>query len=252
MLSLLRPTRIILIVLLAAAFFGWRYWDGLHHSNSVGQDTALASFRKAPGGGAVPGMPLPGVYTYRQSGSEHAGLGPAGLDRTLPSSAQLVVRRISGGYEEERLLSGDHVEGARYRLTADGRRLTWVRTKLSFGVYDRDDARSTNPDPLTMPRRPRAGQTWTERYRTGNLPVVAVSRVLRSESLPVDGLAVPVLVVETHTITAGAHPGDQRETVWWSPARALVIRSALTRRVRGVVSLDVTANLELEHLRPKT
>ena len=162
------------------------------------------------------------------------------------------MRRIPGGYEEERLLSADHLEAARYRVTPEGRRETWVRTKLSFGFYSRDDARPTKPQPLQMPRRPRVGQVWTERYSTGNLPVVAVNRVLRTESLPLDGAAIPVVVVETRTVTAGAHPGDQRETTWWSPARSLVIRSALTRRVRGAVSLDVTSNLELAHLQPRT
>ena len=242
-----------MIAIAAGGFFTWRYWNNLHHSEPVEDDTALTAFRAAPKEGlSAAGIPRMGVYTYRQSGSEKGGLGPLAITRTLPSVAQLVITPRADGYQRQLYLSADHLEATRYQLGADGFRETWVRTKLGFGFYSRDDARPVVPKPLAFPRRPRVGQTWTERYSLGSLATTAVSRVLRQESIPMDGQAFPVVVIETRLVTLGTHPGNERDTLWWSPERGIAIRAALTRKIRGAVTLDVTSNLELESLTPTT
>jgi hypothetical protein len=167
----------------------------------------------------------------------------------LPKEAQLTIRQMAGGYLQQLDLAKEHIEARRFRVSPDGTRVTWIRTKIEFATFGRDDRRTTKPQPLEVPARPRVGQTWTEKYRTGDLPVVAVSRVLRNEIVPVDGTSVDTFVIETRSITGGSHPGTETDTTWWSPRYRLPMRFKLQRRIRGAAGLKVDAELILSSLK---
>ena len=251
MLGLLRPTRLIAIALVGGGIFGWTYWTRAHRTTEVSQSSAIERFRESAGqGGRGVGIPESGVYTYRQAGDERGSFGPLGIDRTLPNEARLTIRLMDGGYLQQLDLAREHIEARRFRVTSEGSRVTWIRTKISFATFGRDDRRTTKPQPVGTPGKLRVGQVWAEKYQTGDLPVAAASRVLRRETVSVDGTAVETFVIQTRSVTGGSHPGTEIDTTWWSPRYRLPLRLKLERRIRGAAGFKVDADLALTSLRP--
>ncbi|HSJ74033.1 MAG TPA: hypothetical protein VK904_06925 [Miltoncostaeaceae bacterium] len=244
-------TALILIAAGAAAFVLWR---SAGSSSPVSEESALSSFREAGGAGAAPraGVPRSGVYTYRQSGEETGGAGPLDVTRDLPDEARYVVTPTGEGFQEELSLSEQHIEGVRFRVTAEGSRAVWRRTDVTFLGIGRDDRRDLRPPPLHLPRRLAVGRAWSGRYVAGELPVSYRSEVLRREPVEVGGERLPALVVRTVGDTGGAHPGRRVDTFWWSPRLALPLRWTIDMEIRGTVSLDTTADLRLEAAEPLT
>jgi hypothetical protein len=249
------PRRVIaVIVVLALVGVGFWLWHRAGSSTPVSEDDALASFRDAGGtaGDRGRGIPAPGVYTYRQSGSERGGAGPLSISRGLPAQARYVVTLVPEGYQEELDISEQHKEGVRFRVTKAGTRATWRRTDVTFLGIGRDDRRDLVPPPLQLPARLPPGRTWSGRYVAGELPVSYRSEVLRRESVQVGGRRLPVVVYRSSSDTGGAHPGTRVDTIWWSPALALPLRWSIDMRIRGTVRLDTRADLVLEDTEPLT
>lgn len=199
----------------------------------------------------APGVPAAGVYTYAQDGWERVGAGPLGVRRELPDTARIAVGGVSPTeFEATAFLSGEHIEGVRYRLSDGWIREEWRRTDVTLIGIGRDDRRDLVPAPRRVPVRPRVGQSWSEDYRAGSLPVDARSRIVRADEIAVGGEPVPVVVIQVESTTGGAHPGTRTETVWWSPERAIPIRWRLEMDVEGVAELTTRTTLELTNLSP--
>lgn len=250
---LARPGRLVaLAVLLGLLSAGIWAWQSARTSTPVSPEDALATFRE--GGGAAearrPGAPRPGVYTYRQEGSERAAAGPLSVTRSLPAEARYVVRLTPDGYQEELALSEEHTEALRLRLGREGSRAVWRRTEVRFAGVGRDDRRELRPPPLHRPRELAVGRTWGGRYAAGELPVAYRSRVLRRDAVSVAGRRVPVVVIRTEGDTGGVHPGRRVDTVWWAPGPALPVRWRIEMEIEGVVSLRTRADLTLVDLEP--
>jgi hypothetical protein len=243
-----------LVILLALAGAGVWAWRSASSSTPVSEEEALSSFREGAGAAAAarPGVPRPGVYTYRQAGEERGGAGPLSVRRDLPDEARYVVTATGEGFEEELSLSEQHIEGVRFRMTAEGSRAVWRRTDVTFLGIGRDDRRDLRPPPLHMPSRLPVGRAWSGRYVAGELPVSYRSEVLRREAVEVAGERLPALVVRTVGDTGGAHPGRRVDTFWWSARLALPLRWTIDMDVRGTVSLDTTSDLRLEAAEPLT
>jgi hypothetical protein len=239
------------ILLLAAGVWAWL---DARRSTPVSPEVALDAFRESGGApaGPRPGVPAPGVYAYGSSGSERGGLGPVGVDRTLPPQALLTVRPAPGGYEAELALSEEHIEVARHRVAGGWATQAWRRTDITFVGVGRDDRRALEPPPRFMPLRPEVGQRWSSTYRAGALPIMATSRVLRREEVTVGGRGVPVVVVRIETETGGAHPGTRVETLWWSPDHALPVRWSIDMDIGGTVTFTSSARLRLVSTDPRT
>jgi hypothetical protein len=242
-----------LVVLLALAGAGFWAWRSASSSTPVSEEEALSSFREGAGAATTrPGVPRPGVYTYRQTGEERGGAGPLSVTRGLPDEARYVVTTTAEGFEEQLSLSEQHIEGVRFRMTAEGSRAIWRRTDVTFLGIGRDDRRDLRPPPLHMPSRLPVGRVWSGRYAAGELPVSYRSEVLRREAVDVEGERLPALVVRTVGDTGGAHPGRRVDTFWWSPRLALPLRWTIGMEIRGTVTLDATADLRLETAVPRT
>ena len=251
-----RPLRVVavLIVLLAIGAGLW-LWDRAGASTPVGEDAAVRAYREgggpADGAPATPGIPRPGVYSFRQSGTERGGAGPVGVSRSLPDRAPYVVTLAPGGYAQELDISEEHIEGVRVRVGPAGAREVSRRTKVTFLGVGRDDRRDLRPPPLRTPRPLTVGRTWSGRYTAGDLPVEFHSSVLRSEVVVIDGRRVAARVVRTVGDTGGVHPGRRIDVIWWSPALSLPLRWDIDMRIGGPVTLRTTAPLELESLEPR-
>lgn len=248
-----RPLRaaIVLLVLVAAGAAWWA-WDRAGESTPADAEEAVREFRAAGSGGrARPGVPRPGVYGFRQSGSERGGVGPVNLSRDLPARAVYTVTAVAGGYREELAVSEEHIEESRLRVDATGTRRLSTRTKVTFLGVGRDDRRRLRPAPLRFPARLRVGAAWSDRYTAGALPVEVASSVLRRDVVEVDGRRMAVLVVRTVTDTGGTHPGRRIDTVWWSVPRALPLRWSIETDIRGVARLRTRSDLRIESLEPR-
>ncbi len=246
-----RPVRAALVVLLLAAVVaGIWLWQRAGESTPVSEESALRDFRAEGGGAAAPGIPAPGVYTYRQEGTERGGVGPAHISRDLPGEARFVVTTADGGYRAQLSMSEEHVEGVTVRVGAAGSREVARRTKVTFLGFGRDDRRALRPPPLWLPATLAAGRTWGGSYTAGDLPVTYRSRVLRRDAVEVDGRRWAVWVVRSESSTGGVHPGDRTDTWWWSPRLALALRWEIDMRIGGPASLDTRATLVVERTTP--
>jgi hypothetical protein len=254
-LSLLtRPFRLIgLLITVGLVAGGYWAWQKIHSSTPVSDAQALAAFRtegtRTPGGA---GIPRAGVYSYRVTGSERASAGPLAVDRKLPSRAQVIVRRVPGGYVSEMHLSDEHLEAFTYRVDTSGTRLTDTRVNLTFLGFGRDDRRRLQPAPLHLPAALAVGKSWRGAYKAGSLAVGVTSKVLRTANVTVGGRAVRTFVVSIRSTTTGAHPGTRVETLWWSPSLALPVRMKIDQDIGGIVGLKATADITLESTAPRT
>ncbi len=248
-----RPLRALLVLCVLAGIVGavW-LWNRAGASTAADQDRAVEVFRATPGGGSVrAGVPRPGVYRFRQSGSERGGVGPLKLSRDLPRAALYVVTATPGGYREELDISEEHVESAELRRRPKGTLEVARRTKVTFLGVGRDDRRALRPAPLRFPRALPVGAAWSARYVAGALPVSVRGRVLRSETLELEGARVPVRVIRRTTDTGGTHPGRRVDTYWWSPTHAMPLRWTIDLEIGGPATLRTRAGLTLESLTPR-
>lgn len=249
-----RPLRALLVlVLVAAVGVGFWLWHRAGSSTPVDQDAAVREFRTAGGAEAPtrPGMPRPGVYRFHQSGSEQGGIGPVKLSRGLPATALYVITPAPGGYREDLDISEQHIESVRLRVGPAGAREVSRRTKVTFLGVGQDDRRDLTPAPLRFPRRLAVGATLTVRYAASALPVTVHSRVLRADTVEIEGRRLPVRVVQSVSDTGGAHPGRRTDTLWWSPALSLPLRWTIDMDITGVATLRTRADLTLESLTPR-
>jgi len=247
----------LLAALLAAAVLvavGVAAWRAASRSTPVSEADAVAGFRSDRGGSpaaaSAPGVPAPGVYTYRASGREDASLGPLSISRSVPAEVRYVVTRRPGGYAVELRVSGEHVEGYRYRVTPGWTDMTWRRVDVTFLGLGRDDRRDVVPAARWIPRRPAAGTGWEVDFLTGSLRTRGRGRVTGRGVLPLDGRPEPVSVVRTVTRTSGAHGGGRDETVWWSPRLALPVRMISDTRLGGVAGFRGRLRLDLVSATP--
>jgi len=249
-----RPLRAMFVLLLVVALgAGFWFWHRAGSSTPADQAQAVRDFRTAgpPGDGPRPGIPRPGVYTFRQSGSERGGLGPVTLSRGLPGRALYVITLRPGGYREQLSISEEHVEAVDLRVRAQGTFEVARRTKVTFLGLGRDDRRALRPPPLRIPPRLRVNDAWVDRYAAGALPVTARASVLRKDVVEVDGRRLAVLVIRSVTDTGGTHPGRRTDTMWWSAALSLPLRWSIDMEIRGVARLRTLAELSLESLEPE-
>lgn len=248
-----RPLRALLIlVLVGLAAAGLWAWNRAGSSTPVAEADAVRDFRAAGGAASArrPGMPPPGVYRMRQSGSERGGVGPLTLSRELPGTALYVVTPTPGGYREELDISEEHVEALELRARPEGLREVSRRTKVTFLGVGRDDRRVMRPPPLRVPRALRVGDTWSDRYVAGTLPIDARATVLRKDAVEIDGERRAVMVIRTVTDTGGTHPGRRTDTMWWSPGLALPLRWRIDMEIRGIARLRTRSELVMESLAP--
>jgi hypothetical protein len=250
---LARPVRsIVIVVVLVAAVVGVWLWSRAGSSTPVSQESALQTLRAAGGaeGARAAGIPRPGVYSYRQEGSERGGAGPLKVSRDLPATARLVVTAAAGGYGQELDLSEEHIEGVRLRVGPTGTYEVSRRTKVTFVGIGRDDRRTLRPQPLALPPDLAPGRTWSGSYSAGGLPVSYRSTVLRAEEVEVGGVRLPAFVIRSVARTGGPHPGDRIDVTWWSTALSLPLRWDIDTRIGGTFSLTTRARLDLESTTP--
>lgn len=240
---------LLLLVLVVVVAVLWREAG---RSDPVPESEAVADLREG-GVRATDGGPRPGVYRLAVSGHEEGGAGPIHVSRTLPPEGTVTVSGTPGGWEVLTTYSRQHVEAARYVSAGGYVRMVWRRVDVSFAGFGRDDRRDIRgPARLVPSAEPPVGTRWTDRYMTGTLTNVVENRVLRHEPITVGGERVATVVIRSATRTTGALSGSRDETLWWSPAHRMVVRSDLVVRIGGVFGYRSDIRSRVADLTPVT
>ncbi len=221
------------------------------HSDPVSLKDVLSRFR-AGSASSRPTSPADGVYTYGVRGSEAGGSGPFKVRRDFPARAAVTVTATPDGWQTETSLSRQHVEGARFRIAGDAIQMVWRREDVTFAGLGRDDRRDLRGRYRIAPLDPRPGMRFTDTYFAGSLRNVVTTNVLRRETLTVDGVVVPTVVITSSTRTSGALSGTRDETVWWSPELRVAVRVKQRVVIDGVVAFDSTVDMMLTGVTPAT
>jgi hypothetical protein len=248
-----RPLRLIaLVAVIGIGAAGYFIWSGAHTSTPVSQDGALAEYRALGVTDTTPsaGVPAPGVYRFRVSGKESAGSGPISAERPLPAEAVYIISPIAGGYHEDLRLSEEHVEEARYRVSATAATATWRRTKITFLGIGTDDRTDVTPPSVDHPTSFTVGRTWGGRYLLGKLTVDYRGTVVSKGTATLDGKSIPIVVLRTESTFTGATPGTRTDIVGWSPKHSVPVTWKITQKTGGDTDFSITADLQLESAVP--
>lgn len=237
----------------ALAGAGAWLWQGASSSTSASEESALSRFRDRGDLVAArrPGVPSPGVYSFRQTGQESAGGGPLEVSRDLPARALYVITPIPGGYHEDLRFSEEHIEEVRFQVDARGTRALSRRTKVTFLGVGEDETSDQAPPPLDHPARLRVGSEWSGRYASGEVPVSFHARVVARRPAALDGRQVETFVIRTDSETGGSRPGTRRDEVWWAPSLALPVRWTIAQDYGGATTFEMNATLELQSATPQ-
>ena len=254
--SLRRPSRFIplavLLVLAGAAFW---FWKGAQSSTLASEDGALADFRERAAQGSFdprPGVPTPGVYHFRQSGTEEAGSGPLTVSRELPAQAVYIASATKAGYREDLRHSQEHVEEAQFGVTPSGTTALWRRSMVTFLGIGEDTKADVTPPALDHPAKLTIGRTWGGTYDNGDMRVTYRAEVLSKGSVTLDGRAVPTYLIRTDSTFDGPISGTRRDDVAFAPSLALPVAWSITQDTGGDADFSMDAELELESAVPAT
>lgn len=209
----------------------------------------LTSAAGSAGVAAQAALPTTGTYLYSVTGSECASVLFLQYCRNFPAQAHVVLTHKTDTITVEMDLSSNHLETSRYALHADGRYLTWQRTKLVFGIAQ-DDSAPTVPPTLALPSTLRVGQHWTQHFNTGGLPVTTVNTVLKAALLNVGGTSVAAYEIAADSVTGGAHPGTENDITWHAPGSGLDVRLIIHRRIKGAFPYKMDVDATLLSLKP--
>jgi hypothetical protein len=241
-LALLRPGRIVSLVLLAAIAVGvWWTWGRLHRSPEASLAAAIRTVKTAPRGD---GRPAAGVYRMRLSGTEEIGIGPLTVDRSLPHQALVVVTGTSGGGREVDLrLSADESEA--WQVDPTGR-IGRARS-LSVGVLGRTHAFSGSATPVVTLIAPklRAGTRWRSTFVADQIAFDRTSRVLQVGHYVVGGVSFPAYEIEAKETATGALNGTTTTRGWFLPRLGLYGRLTIVRQYDGLITSQLHASLIL-------
>ena len=248
-----RLARPIILIPLAIALvligLGAWWWSQAGSSTPVSEEAAGREYGSGTAK-AVAGAPRSGVWTYRASGDETVGVGPVTIDRPLPDEARIVVRPAPKGFWRTLALSEEHVEASRLRIAPEGEYLEERVTSVKVTGLGRDDRQKLVPPPLVYPAAMEPGDAWTERYMMDEVRVVTRARVLRAETVEVDGAQLQVLVIDKRGKVSGPLAGVRDDRVWWSPELRMPVRWVMRTKLDGFASLRTDAELVLTRPAP--
>jgi hypothetical protein len=240
-LALLRPGRIVSLVVVAAlAVGGWWTWGRLHRSPEASLAAAIRSVKASPG---EIGRPAAGVYKMRLAGTEDIGIGPLTVNRSLPHEALVVVTGTAGGRQIDLRLSADESEA--WRVDPTGR-IGHARS-LSVGVLGHAHAfagTATPPVTLIAPRL-RAGSRWRSTFVVDQIAFDRTSRVLQVGHYVLGGIAFPAYEIEVKETATGTLNGTTTTRGWFLPRLGLYGYLTIVRQYDGLISEQLHATLTL-------
>jgi hypothetical protein len=175
--------------------------------------------------------PTPGSYEVRVDGAEGVRFGSFGFcNRPFPGSTTLYVkdsydgRATPNSYQFDIQYSSLHSERHHYRYTRDGVFLEYEFAQVSCAGR----AQATNVDfspPQQKVKLPlKVGAAWSGQGGDAERTESYDARVLRTETLRIDGRAVGTYLIETSVEMTGDEHGTRLQRWWYAPSLAMPVQ----------------------------
>ncbi len=168
------------------------------------------------------GLPKPGIYRYRTSGTEALSVG--GISRSFPSSTDMIV--ADGTCAQmmwEPLLQ--HNEGLVECRQANG-----ALTIAGASSYEEIAGTQTTTiircpaSTYLVPPDPSAGKSWNSVCTSGQERVEFSGEVVGSSSVKIHGQTTPAIHTRLKLSFSGAESGANPNDYWVSPSSGLILR----------------------------
>lgn len=184
------------------------------------------------GGGAKTfALPMAGAYRVKVEGTEGVKLSAFGFcNRSFPSTTTLYVkddydgRETPTSFEFDIAYSSLHSERHIYRYTPGSVFLDFEFAQVSCAGKGRPTEVDFKP-PQEKIRLPlRVGASWSGRGGDAQRTEAYTSKVLRTETLAINGRDVSTFVIETSVQMTGSEHGSRLQRWWYAPSLALPVR----------------------------
>jgi len=205
-------------LVLAGGLFlvGGRYWSG-----DVDLAEALARFRAhdvvARTADALPGLPAPGVYSYRTTGGEYVSL----FDnrRAYSDTTLRIVTRRGCGVREEQFFVTQHLE---YYDRCGDRLVTYGTDIAYWWTHGTQDFACRGGSFDMAGNRPGARVEWD----CGDEDTRAhqITDYVGDEPVEVEGVPLPARHTRWTTLFSGATVGGAVVDDWFDPGTGLLLR----------------------------
>ena len=178
-------------------------------------------------------VPAVGTYPLAVDGHEKVQFGPVSFcNQTLPSSTHLVVKKAAGesatSYDFDVPFfpgsTGQHDERHIYRYTRAAVFLDYeIATVTCQGVRQSSET-SFTPEQKRVEIPLLVGASWHNHGGGASRTEDATTKVLRTESLQIQGRSVLTYVIETTTSFTGDESGTRDQTWWYAPSWAMPVK----------------------------
>ncbi len=212
-----------LVVLLVTAVAGIWFFVIRSTGTQIDLRQALKLYRDDERGGApTDGLPQPGVYVYRTTGSEALSL--PGMSRSFPSASEVIVTDPRCATMEWAPID-EHTEGVVVCRQPDGALVMARTTSLeSIAGISTSQVIRCPSTAYFVPPNARAGERWyAVCHGPGQIDRLS-GNVVGLTTLVVNGHSVPALHTRLNFSISGQESGTNPTDYWVSPATGLILR----------------------------
>jgi hypothetical protein len=186
--------------------------------------------QQVKGGDPSVQLPPPGVYRYRTSGSEQLSVG--GINRTFPSTTEMVVTDAGCATMTWYPLE-QHTEGV--VVCSAGHNELLMNSALSeeeiAGIHTNQTLRCSS-GAFFVPADPSVGETWNATCRGAGERVTLAGRVVARSSVNVGGQEIPALHTRLTLSFNGSETGTNPTDYWVSTQNGLILAERETVDVK--------------------
>ncbi len=172
--------------------------------------------------GSTDGLPAPGVYAYKTSGSERLSL--AGISRSFPPASDVIVTDAHCA-SMDWVPIDQHTEGIEVCRQTNGA-LTMSEASSTESIAGASTSQVIRcPDTAYfIPPDPHAGQRWyAVCHGPGQVDKVS-GEVIGATTVSVDGQSMPAIHTRINTAVSGNASGTDPTDYWVSPQTGLIFR----------------------------
>ena len=212
-----------------------------------------------PGAKSTFALPVTGNYTVRVDGNEGVHFTAFGFcNRGFPKTSTLIIKDEYQGRESPTSFQFDiaystlHSERHHYRYTPAGVFLDYEFAQVSCAGAAQATNLSYEP-PQEKVRLPiRVGATWSGQGGDAERTETYSARVLRIETLAIDGRQIPTYVIETTIEMSGDEHGSRLQRWWYAPGLAMPVQWFESfDAARGPATYEANVTVTLVDLDPR-
>jgi hypothetical protein len=190
-----------------------------------------------------------GTYRYRQSGTNTAGA----TSMAVPPEGTLRVDPPSGSTQVWHRATDPNQppSDTTLQFRPDG---MWITSQIQRVTVAGQTSQFSCGFPTPMPAPPwppTVGANFTGHGDCGTFTVDVTGRITSTRTVTLDGISVPVFIIESSLTTHGQVQSSATETDWFSPALRLAVHTETHGSgTYGIVSYRTDTVADLESTKP--